>query len=107
MRLRQLEAQFLRYAAPTPEEPHETHHYVDTLAEADGIMFLCPKCYPGHMVICWFVGKVPDHVTPKPGRWNPQGTGLDDLTFVPPGSTSVLLLGSCNWHGFVKDGDAT
>lgn len=89
---------------------------VDTLAEADGVMFLCPKCFAEnsgpigtHSVICWFVGKVADDVDPKPGRWTPIGTGLHDLTFVPSAgrSHSVLLMGDCAWHGFVANGDAS
>lgn len=89
---------------------------VDTLVEADGVMFLCPKCYAEnsgpvgtHSVICWFVGKVTDDVDPKPGRWTPKGTGLYDLTFVPSAgrSHSVLLLGDCGWHGFVSNGEAS
>lgn len=89
---------------------------VETLAEADGVMFLCPKCFADnagpvgtHTVICWFVGKVPDDVDPKPGRWTPTGTGLADLTFVPSAgrSHSVLLTGGCRWHGFVANGDAS
>jgi hypothetical protein len=89
---------------------------VDTLAEADGVWFLCPKCFAQnsgpvgtHVVICWFVGKVPDDVDPKPGRWTPTGTGLSDLTFVPSAgrSHSVLLTGGCKWHGFVSNGDAS
>jgi hypothetical protein len=88
---------------------------VDALAEADGVWFLCPKCFVDnggpvgtHGVICWFVGKVPDEVDPKPGRWTPTGTGLHDLTFVPSeGRTqSVALLGSCLWHGHVVNGEA-
>lgn len=84
------------------------------LSDADGVMFLCPKCFSEkgsnigvHSVICWFVGKVADDVDPKPGRWNPSGTGVDDLTFIGPGAVSVLLTAGCGWHGFVKDGDAT
>jgi hypothetical protein len=89
---------------------------VDTLGEADGVLFLCPKCFAvnaghagTHSVICWFVGKVTDDVEPKPGRWTPTGTGLADLTFVPgSGRTeSVLLTSGCDWHGFVRNGDAT
>lgn len=88
---------------------------VDTLAEADGVWFLCPKCCSEnggrvgtHAVICWFVGKVSDDVDPKPGRWTPTGTDLSDLTFVPSAgrSNSVLLTGGCGWHGFVVNGDA-
>ncbi len=85
----------------------------DEMAGADGIIFLCPKCFERnkgsvgtHSVICWFVGRVPDDADPKPGRWNPSGTGLDDLTFVGPGAASVLLTSGCAWHGFIKDGKA-
>lgn len=128
MKLVDLEAHFLKIEFQTDtwtrvkpdgstEEvtgPREHHLYVDTLAEAQGVMFLCPKCFKAnngsigtHMVICWFVGRgVPDDVFPKPGRWNPSGTGLHDLTFVGPGAFSVLLTSGCNWHGFVTNGDA-
>lgn len=106
-RLRDLEAQLLKAL------PDGCSKFVESLAEADGIIFLCPKCFATnagpigtHSVICWFVGKVPDDRVPKPGRWNPQGTGIDDLTFVPPGATSVLLTAGCGWHGFVTNGSA-
>lgn len=109
--LRELDAWLLKVESLDPQR----HLRVDTLAEADGVMFLCPKCYAEnngrvgtHSVICWFVGKVPDELFPKPGRWTPQGTGLDDLTFVPGSgrSHSVLLTSGCNWHGFVANGKA-
>jgi hypothetical protein len=96
--------------------PVEYIPIVDTLIEADGVMFLCPKCFVEnsgpvgtHRVICWFVGKVPDDVVPKPGRWTPTGTDLHDLTFVPSAgrSHSVLLTGACGWHGFVVNGGAS
>lgn len=85
-----------------------------SLAEAQGVSFLCPECFRTnngkvgtHMVICWFNGRnVPADMEPLPGRWNPSGTGLDDLTFVGPGAVSVLLLGGCNWHGFIRNGSA-
>lgn len=95
--------------------PAEYIPEADTLDQADGVWFLCPKCYSEnggvvgtHAVLCWFVGRVPDDVDPKPGRWTPAGTGLSDLTFVPsPGrSPSVLLTAGCGWHGFVTNGDA-
>lgn len=109
MKLVELRAQFIKITSV-----REFSH-VQTLPEAQGIIFLCPKCFEvqggqigTHSVICWFANcGVPDDLDPKPGRWNPAGTGYDDLTFVPPGPVSVLLLGGCGWHGFVKDGDAT
>jgi hypothetical protein len=88
-----------------------------TLANAHGVAFLCPKCFKAnggpvgtHMVICWFVGKVPDDATPGPGRWTPAGTGIEDLTFVPgtpPRAKSVQLMSGCRWHGHVLNGDAS
>lgn len=106
-KLRDLDAEFLTLIDSKTMRRH------DTLAEADGIIFLCPKCFASnngsvgtHSVICWFVGKVPDELDPKPGRWNPRGTGMDDLTFIGPGAASVLLTSGCGWHGFVKNGSA-
>lgn len=110
MRLSELEPQFLKLGK---EDGHQVHSYVDTLAEADGILFLCPLCFKQnngpigtHSVICWFEDKVPDDVCPKPGRWFPTGTGIEDLSFVPKKkSNSVLLLGGCNAHFFVTNGE--
>ncbi len=83
---------------------------------AQGLICLCPVCFlkndgpvGTHSVICWFQNRgIPDDVFPKPGRWNPSGTGVHDITFVPPGSTSVLLThAGCGWHGFIQNGRAT
>ena len=115
MRLKDLRPQFLKY---TLEGEHEMYLHTDNLRSADGIMFLCPKCFEEngnssvgvHRVICWFRGRVPDHVRPNPGRWTPSGNGFDDLTFVagdPPMAVSVALMSGCGWHGFIKDGEAT
>ena len=133
MRLRALDASLIRFIPAADENDGRAGwRRVETLAEADGLWFQCPKCasdrggadaverfdahegwpdsrgVPGaHYVLCWFVGRVADDVAPVPGRWNPSGTGLDDLTFVGPGAVSVLLTGGCGWHGFVRDGEAT
>jgi hypothetical protein len=95
------------------EKVQLTFRQVEEMRGAHGVWFLCPKCFAEnggpegtHAVICWFRGLVPDDLDPKPGRWNPSGTGLDDLTFVPPGAVSVQLLSGCGWHGFVKNGQA-
>ena len=89
----------------------EYHVTVDTLPEAQGIFFLCPKCFQQnggrvgtHGVICWFRDRgVPDHVAPLPGRWVVSGSGLTDLSLSP----SVLITKGCQWHGFVTAGDVT
>lgn len=121
MKLRDLDGRFLKLTKPDGSE----RLMVESLADADGVMFQCPKCAEGkergeengrrfvrgaHYVVCWFVGKVPDDVNPKPGRWTPSGTSLDDLTFVPgdpPRAVSVAITAGCMWHGHVKNGAAT
>ncbi len=118
MRLRDLDASFVGQLSADGRSYRE----VDTLAEAQGVMFQCPKCAAGkpieeeegrrfvrgaHSVLCWFRNRgVPDSQDPKPGRWNPSGTSLDDLTFIGPGLFSIHLIGGCNWHGYVKNGNA-
>ena len=103
MKLADLDAKFLKR--------DDSHHFrfVDALAEADGIEFLCPKCFKEnggpvgtHAVICWSPS-VPQDTLPTPGRWEMRGSGLADLTLVA-GSSSVLLQGGCNAHFFVRDG---
>lgn len=103
MKLAELEPQFIRRT----EEGN--HRFVDTLGEAQGVMFLCPKCFAAnagnvgtHYVLAWFRDHgVPDDEVPGPGRWTPSGTGVVDLSLTP----SVHLPGEgCGWHGFVTNG---
>lgn len=105
MRLSDLEPQFLKRV------DDKTFQHVDTLAEADGVFFVCPKCLeanggarPGvHGVICWGP-QVPQTTSPTPGRWELRGIGYDDLTLVA-GSSSVLITGpGCGAHFLVRDG---
>lgn len=128
MRLRDLSGEFVGKYDPATR----SHTRQDSLDGAQGVMFQCPKCAsepgcgPGtgepdgkgcrgvHYVLCWFANprnapRVPDDAEPKPGRWYvaTESTGLDDLTFTGPGACSVLLMGGCNWHGFIRNGDAT
>jgi hypothetical protein len=91
-------------------EPNKLYHGVDSIAEADGVLFLCPKCFVEnsgpvgtHSVLCWRP-RVPQTEFPVPGRWEFEGTGLHDLTLVA-GSSSVLLTGGCNAHFFVRQGE--
>ena len=106
MKLTELYPQFLA------REDDSQSKTVDTLAEADGIMFLCPKCFVAnggpmgtHVIICW-KPSVPLTASPSPGRWNMRGTGYGDLS-LDAGSSSIQLTGGCRWHGFVKDGKIT
>lgn len=82
---------------------------VETLAEADSIRFLCPKCFEAnsgkvgtHSVHVSFEGRgVSKEDDPNP-RWKIDGgSTLDDLRVSP----SIQLLGGCNWHGYVGHGN--
>ena len=77
------------------------------MAEAQGILFLCPVCEGdgrrGHHIICWDPS-VPQSVPPRPGRWSLVGTGVADLSLVA-GSSSVHLNGAdCDAHFFITNG---
>lgn len=111
--LRELQALFIRCDDQYVGD-HAPHRVVEAIHEADGVRFLCPKCFEAnggergtHMVICWSPSAPADQ-PPGPGRWALQGSSLDDLTLGPiPGKTrSVQLLGGCAWHGFVTAGRA-
>lgn len=103
MRLKELEAHFLKR--------DDSHHFhiVDTIAEADGVQFLCPVCFSKnsgsvgtHSVICW-KPSVPQDTSPTPGRWNLVGAGIDDLSLIAR-SSSVKLESGCKAHFHVKNG---
>lgn len=109
MKLTELDPIFLRWEK---KPDGEYHHEVPTIAEATGIMFLCPKCFKTnggargtHVIICW-TPAVPPDANPKPGRWSFTGTGFEDLSLVA-GSSSICLTGGCQWHGFVRGGQVT
>lgn len=136
MKLSELQAYFVRHAVETADEhlgrnlpdgtvqwggfPTDVFHRVDALAEAHGIVFLCPKSYAKnggvagtHGVRVYFEGSpVPSHIgTNNKGetvRWSVQGTGLGDLTLRP----SILeqdegSVDPCGWHGYVTNGQAS
>jgi hypothetical protein len=96
---------------------------VDTLSEANGILFLCPKCERDeaisgkrgvHSVVC-LTPAVPKEWGQGPGRWPMTGTSFEDLTLTP----SIWLTEShcglckcnpgeyCGWHGFILNGEVT
>ncbi len=108
LRLTELEPQFLKRIDDS------NFREVDSIAEADGIMFVCPLCFENngksnigvHSVLCWNPS-VPQTTAPVPGRWNLVGTGYGDLT-LQAGSSSILLTGEgCGWHGFIGNGEVT
>lgn len=115
MRLLDLAARFLRWEKRA--DGHTYHVRVETMAEAQGIEFLCPQCFAAnggavgtHRVVCWSRSRgVPEDARPGPGRWKLDGTSLADLTLnadPPATARSVQLNGGCNWHGHVTNGDA-
>jgi hypothetical protein len=108
-----LDAEFLKYER---DGDRVFFREVASLAEANGVVFFCPKCFAAnggpvgtHSIICWSRSRgVPDDARPS-GRWALDGTSMDDLTLNadPPSSArSVLLLDGCGWHGFVTNGNA-
>lgn len=118
-RLTDLEAKFIRHERRVEDGQERTYFVpVETIGKAQGVMFLCPKCFTDnggaagtHSVICWSRSRgVPDDLQPAPGRWTLNGSSIDDLTLNgdPPGQArSVLLTGpGCGWHGFVDNGSA-
>lgn len=115
MRLTDLEPVFLK----REKQEDGVHHIgVDGIAEAQGIMFLCPLCFEGnkgpvgtHHIICWSrLRGIPDDAAPLPGRWSLVGTGFADLTLVgegPTGQSSVKLTSGCMWHGNIVNGEVS
>lgn len=102
MRLTDLEPSVLRNHGPR-------WTFGGSIADADGLMFLCPVCYMAnggpvgtHVVVCWRP-RVPLSVSPGPGRWEFDGDSLDNLSLVA-GSSSIKLTGGCNAHFYVKNG---
>ena len=86
----------------------QLYHDVDTLEEAQGIRFLCPKCFAAngevgtHCVQVWVEGRgAGAKEEPFPGRWKVSGTSVKDLTLSP----SVQLTSGCGWHGHVINGE--
>jgi len=108
MRLTDLEPTFLKYG---PMDGQNIIIRDVPMAEADGILLLCPKCYtenPGavriHPVRCWSP-KIPKTVDSSPGRWNLVGTGFHDLSLEATPARSVLLTGGCNAHFLITNGE--
>lgn len=132
MRLLDLEPHFLWYVIEIAGPDHgrtlpdgstqwggfeiDCFHYIDTLAKADGITFLCPACFEKnggpagtHSIQIYFSsGIVPASLgrnrEGQAVRWSvTRGTGYDDLVLSP----SILLLSGCGWHGFIGASDGS
>lgn len=127
--LRSLEPRFIRcdvgiadddHGRPTGENdtiqwggfPIDVISRVQTLADADGIQFLCPKCYfqnggpvGTHTVAVYFRGRgAPPHIgkdsNGQPARWDVMGNDFLDLTLAP----SIWIKSGCGWHGYIEHG---
>lgn len=98
--------------------PRTTRRFVSNILEAQGILFLCPKCFMGneradraagcHQCEVTFANKgVADgQGTGNKGKsvyWNVSGNGFADLSTTP----SILLIGGCGWHGYITNGVVT
>lgn len=87
------------------------------VAEAQGILFECPKCAGSHQVLCWFSNPrnapvVPATAFPRPGRWTFSGDTVETLTLTPSVDLSLVDADHpasdqrCYGHGFVTNGEA-
>ena len=76
---------------------------VESLSEADGVMFDCPGC-GDHSIVVWD-RSVPIGDGFGAWRWTMDGTSLSDLTLHPSVDLSHSGI-ACKWHGWVKNGDA-
>lgn len=109
MRLRELEAEFVKLA-PGSEATGKLINHATAMGGADGLWLLCPKCFlenggrvGTHGLYLWRP-HVPLTVFPKPGRWEWQGASLDDLTLFA-GSSSIHCIEGCGAHFFVRGGE--
>lgn len=127
MRLVELNPKFMKYGKEIADKGHgrtlpdgstqwggfevDVLGEVNTVAEADLISFLCPKCFLAnkgskgtHSVFVWFK----DRPGIPPGtnnnvRWTVAGNSFENLTTTP----SVLCTSGCKWHGFITNGEVS
>ena len=97
--------------APTLTLPGEREYLitVQTLPEAHGIMFLCPKCYQEnsgevstHHIHMPFASRGVD-LTKHTHQWNVTGNDYNDLSTTP----SYMIVGGCGWHGYITNGEVS
>lgn len=138
MRLTELEPHFVRYetkieafpiavgdeatwrerGCPTEERigPRQYTVPIDSFGEAQGIWFLCPKCFLAnggakgtHCCDVTFAdrGALPEQGSHgdngEPTRWTVSGSNYEDLTTLP----SILIKGGCGWHGYITNGEVS
>jgi hypothetical protein len=104
MKLTDLEPTFLKIV------DDKTEQMTDNIQGADGLLFLCPKCFTDnkgtvgtHYIKCW-QPHVPASNPPGPGRWSFIGTNYSDLT-LQASSSSISLSTGCKAHFFIRNGE--
>lgn len=98
--------------SPRPERM--VFHPVESVAQAHGVRFLCPKSFAKnggpkgtHSVYIFFAGSpyAGRNLAGEEVRWNVAGgTSLDDLQLTPSiqeQDDNMPPEHRCNWHGFV------
>lgn len=126
MKLTELEPQFMRYETRPPEpesgrDPNDRVRYlrhVDSLAEAQGIQFLCPVCWIAHggpigthgIEVSFSNRGVADdegshNREGKPSRWSASGTNYSDLTTLPSILIDPAPPACAGWHGYITNGE--
>lgn len=105
MKLTELEPQFIRYKG----DKHAGHSHVASLAEAQGIRFLCPTCKVDygddcHSIVLPFRGRNVDASINGGHQWDVSGTDSSNLTLKPSVNAAG---GGCRWHGWVTNGEVT
>jgi hypothetical protein len=106
LKLTDLDPHFLKCTEPNGYDHADE---IENLAEAEGMIFLCPACFWSnrgavgtHSMIVWRPS-VPRDIEPGPGRWDFAGSGYADLTLHAP-SASVQITGGCKAHFFIRNG---
>lgn len=107
MRLLELQPHFFVLKTDYGEDGERRYfHHIDDFNKATGMRFLCPKCFienggeiGTHQLIVWFA----NHGAPQ--GWNVVGTGYNDISFVPPGLTSIQAVGGCAVHIQITNGE--
>lgn len=117
MRLSELEPEFLTTAGVSERG---NLRFVETIAEAQGVMLGCPQCFVAkgntlrgvHKIICWSRERGADpEAVPLPGRWRIVGSSFEDLGLdaePPSANRSVKLDGpGCKAHFHITNGEVS
>ena len=106
MRLVELDPHFLVRKPKTDADMKHVLERTEDLAVADGIRFLCPKCFVAnggvegtHAILIPFLGRAMGGY-----GWQVSGTSFSDLT-LRPSIAIYVAKGGCGFHGFVTNGE--